>query len=107
MSSGQIEFGDLPSELKKKLPRYPIPIMRIGRLAVDRSVSGQGIGEALLVDALQRALDASEKIGIFAIIVDAKNESAKSFYKKYGFIELTNKPMVLFILISTVRDSLS
>ncbi|MGK5087515.1 GNAT family N-acetyltransferase [Bdellovibrionota bacterium FG-2] len=107
VSSGQIEFDDLPSNVKKNIPRYPVPITRIGRLAVDHKAKGHGVGQALLADALRRSLDASEKIGIYGVIVDAKDEAAKSFYKKYGFIELKDKPMVLFLHMRTVKDSVS
>lgn len=107
VSSGEVAFGDLPDGVKKKLPKYPVPVMRIGRLAVDQSTKGTGLGRQLLVDALHRALDAAKIMGIFAVVVDAKDDGAKSFYKKYGFIEFKDRPMVLFIAIETVRDSLS
>jgi ribosomal protein S18 acetylase RimI-like enzyme len=107
VSSGQIEFESLPIEEKKRLPKYPVPITRIGRLAVDKSTKGKGIGRALLADALNRALTAAKTIGIYAVVVDAKDERAKSFYKKYGFVELKDKPFVLFFPIATVRDSFS
>lgn len=105
VSSGEVAFDDLPAGISKKLPKYPVPIMRIGRLAVDKTQKGKGLGTGLLVDALQRALAAADIIGVFAIVVDAKNDAAKSFYKKYGFIEFKDKPMVLFIAIETIRDA--
>lgn len=100
VSSGEVAFDVLPDDVKKKLPRYPVPVMRIGRLAVDKSSKGMGLGRELLVDALYRALDAAKIMGLFAVVVDAKDESAKSFYRKYGFIEFKDKPMVLFIPFS-------
>ena len=107
VSSGEVAFDDLPEDVRKKLPKYPVPIMRIGRLAVDKTTKGTGLGKQLLVDALHRGLDAAKIMGIFAVVVDAKDDGAKSFYKKYGFIEFKDKPLVLFITIETVGDSLS
>lgn len=107
VSMGQVEFDSLPPEAKKRIPKYPIPVMRIGRLAVDKTAKGKGVGRDLLMDALHRAVEASKSVGVFAVVVDAKDDKAKSFYKKYGFIEFLDKPMVLFILMSTVKDALS
>lgn len=107
VSSGQIEYDSLPEEVSKRLPKYPVPIMRIGRLAVDKHFKGKGRGEDLLVNAFERALEVSRRVGIFAVVVDAKNNKAKSFYKKYGFVELVGKPLVLFIPITSIIDALS
>lgn len=107
VSMGQIECESLPPDNRKRLPKYPVPVMRIGRLAVDKSMRGKGIGRELLMDALVRSIEASRNVGVFAVVVDAKDDTAKEFYKKYGFLELLDKPMVLFILMSTVRDAVS
>lgn len=103
LSSGQIHCEQLPLNIKVKLPKHPVPIVRIGRLAVDKNYKGQGIGGFLLYDALSKVLDISEKIGIFAVIVDAKNADAKNFYKKYDFIELQESTMTLFLPIETIK----
>jgi GNAT superfamily N-acetyltransferase len=102
LSAGSIIFDDLPIKLQKKLPKYPIPIARIGRLAVDTKVHGQGIGEYLLMDALYRCTALANEIGIVGVAVDAKNKKAKTFYLKYGFYELTNTPLKLFIPLQDV-----
>ena len=107
VSMGQLGYETLPVGVAKKIPKYPVPVMRIGRLAVDKEAKGMGIGKNLLMDAFFRALEAAKNVGIYAITVDAKNEDSKSFYKKYGFIELLDQPMILFILVSTVRESLA
>ena len=107
VNAGQVDFDSLPADARKRIPKYPIPIMRLGRLAVDKQVKGKGIGRALLMDAFNRAIEASKTLGVFAVIVDAKDENAKAFYKKYGFIEFLDKPMALFILMSTVKDALN
>jgi GNAT superfamily N-acetyltransferase len=104
LSSMGIFSGELPEELIKKLPRYPVlPGVLLGRLAVDESFQGKKIGLYLLMDALKRSLTVSDQIGIVAIIVDAKNEKAVAFYKYYGFIELPDNSHRLFLPLSTIR----
>src|SRR5579872_844774 len=105
LSAGHIQCDQLPENIKSKLPKYPIPIGRIGRLAVDKEYKGQGIGGFLLHDALTNVLNIADKIGIFAVVVDAKNEDAKSFYKKYGFIELQASTLTLFLTIDTIKSA--
>jgi len=102
VSMAQIEFKTLPKPSQGKLPRYPIPAVRIGRLAIDRGSQGQGLGEFLLMDALHRSLRVSEEIAIFAVIVDAKSNQAKKFYLKYGFIPLEDQELSLFLPLSTI-----
>jgi GNAT superfamily N-acetyltransferase len=82
---GGIAWEDAPEHVRKGLGRYPIPIMLIGRLAVDRRWTGKGLGNSLLLDALQRAVAASEIAGLRAVVVDAKDEPARRFYEKRGF----------------------
>jgi predicted GNAT family N-acyltransferase len=88
LSNGSVEFSSFPPVLKKKIAPYPVPIARIGRLAVDQSMKGKGLGKELLFHAIVRVEELSKQIGIRAIVVDAKNANAESFYKKYGFEEL-------------------
>ena len=104
ISSGTVSFQQLPPDLK--LPKYPIPTAHLGRLAIDISVQGQGLGEALLFDALQRADSASQQIGIRAVELIAINQKAKDFYLKYGFQELIDDPLRLYLRIETVRAAL-
>lgn len=103
LSAGQINCDDLPQNIKSKLPKHSVPIARIGRLAVDKNYKGNGIGGFLLYDALINILDVSKMIGTFAVIVDAKNDNAKAFYKHYGFIELHDSELTLFLPISTIK----
>lgn len=106
LSAGSLAFDNLPQKFKK-LPKYPIPIIRIGHLAVDKSMQGQGIGEYLLMNALHRSASHCEEIGAVGVVVDAKHETAKNFYLKYGFCELNNSPLTLIIpmqdIIATVK----
>lgn len=85
LSGGSISFKEFPESHKNKVGRYPVPISRIGRLAVDLSMKGQGLGEELLMHAIDRARAVGKIQGTRAIIVDAKDANAESFYLKYGF----------------------
>lgn len=88
----------------KKLPRYPtVPTVRMGRLAVDQSFKGQGLGGALLADALDRA--ARSEIAAYALMVDAKDEAAAAFYRHHAFIALPESPLTLFLPLATVQQS--
>lgn len=101
LSMGEIDLSNLPEALRKKLPKHPVPIARMGRLAVDKSTQGQGLGKFLLVDAMKRVQSASASVGVYALLVDAKDDQAKNFYKKYGFIELVDEPMTLFLPLAS------
>lgn len=103
VSMVQILATDIPEDIKKGLPRYPVPAMRIGKLAVDTSTQGKGIGKLLLKDAFIRAVQLSSDVGLKFIIVDAINETAKQFYLKYGFMPLSNQPLTLIIALETVK----
>jgi GNAT superfamily N-acetyltransferase len=104
LSAGQIATEQLPVPLK--LPRYPAPMLRIGRLAVDKRWQGQGIGQDLLAFALRLALEFSERVGLYAVVVDAKHERAKAFYERLGFISCVEQPLCLYLPLSTLRDSM-
>ncbi len=105
LSSGEIQFEKMPSRITKRLPRYPIPIARIGRLARDITMKGKGIGSLLLMDAFERILRISDELGINGIEVDAKDEKAKEFYKSYGFEELLDDDLHLYISIKVIRKA--
>ena len=103
ISTGSVRFDTVPDYSTKKLPKYPIPSVHIGRLAVDLSRQGKGLGETLLVDALRRAAEVSESVGIYAVDVIALHDKAKQFYLKYGFLEMLDTPLHLFLPIETAR----
>ena len=104
LASASVLLADLPVSTGKKLPRYPtVPAVRMGRLAVDQAFEGQGLGGALLADALHRA--ARAEIAAFALMVDAKDEAAASFYRHHGFIALPDSALTLFLPLATVRRS--
>lgn len=88
LSSLSIELNQLSEDAKRKLPRYPLPAALIGRLAVNQSAQGTGTGKMLLTDAIKRTLAVSNEIAIYAMVVDAIDESAENFYRQYGFLSL-------------------
>jgi len=103
LASASVLLSDLPASLSRKLPRYPsVPTIRLGRLAVDQHFKGQGLGGALLADALERAL--RSEIAAYALVVDAKDESAAAFYQHHGFIRLPDQALKLFLPLATARD---
>ena len=107
LSASVLTLADLPNELARKLPRYPqLPVTLLGRLAVDQSTKGQGLGEHLLLDALQRSLAHADQIAAMAVVVDAKDESAVSLYRHYGFLTLQAQPSRLFVTMRLVAQLL-
>lgn len=101
LASASLLLADLPAATAKKLPRYPtVPAVRLGRLAVDQAFKGQGLGGALLADALLRA--ARSEIAAHALMVDAKDAAAAAFYRHHGFIALPDAPLMLFLPLGTV-----
>ena len=104
LSRASIPVNDLPDDLAKRLPRYPVlPAIRIGRLAVDTKFQGKGVGSALLVDAMRRALR-TDAAG-FTLLVEAKNERAAGFYQHHVFISLESRPGTLFLPLATVAKA--
>lgn len=96
LASASLLLSDLPASIGKKLPRYPsVPAVRMGRLAVDLAFKGQGLGGALLADALERS--SRSEIAAYALMVDAKDEAAAAFYRHHGFIALPDSPLTLFL----------
>lgn len=105
LSPYAIELEDVPEEVAKKLPKYPLaPATLLGRLAVSIDFRGKGLGQALLMDALYRSLALSEQIASTGVIVDAKDELAHAFYLKYGFIDLPKVDKRLFLPMATIEQ---
>jgi GNAT superfamily N-acetyltransferase len=103
LAAASLLLNELPDAQAKKLPRYPsVPAVRMGRLAVDQAFKGQGLGAALLADALGRA--ARAEIAAYALVVDAKDAQAADFYAHHGFIALPDQPLFLFMPLSSVKD---
>jgi len=101
LSAGDVALDDLPDDVARRLPRYPmVPVARLGRLAVATQAQGKNLGAALLWDAATRALRA--ELGVFALLVEAKDDPAASFYRHHGFVALSAEPLKLFLPLSTV-----
>jgi GNAT superfamily N-acetyltransferase len=107
LSAYTLALDDLPADLARRLPRYDaIPAARIGRLARDERFRGQGVGELLLADAVRRILGAARSVAVFAIVVDAKDDAAARFYRRFGFQPFPLQPRRLFLLTSTALAAL-
>ena len=105
LAVGAVAHIDAPGRVRRNMPD-PLPVMVIGRLAVDQTVQGQAFGPALLRDAILRTLQAAEIAGIRAILVHAISERAKRFYEKWGFISSPIDPMTLMITVAESRQAL-
>ena len=105
LSATSFSKKNIPEADAKRLPHYPIPAALLGRLAVDRSCRGQGLGKYLLFDAFHRVLQATETLAIYALVVDAKNNEARAFYERYGFLHFPNTLSRLFIPVETLRQA--
>jgi predicted GNAT family N-acyltransferase len=107
LSTYTLALDHLPEDLARKLPRYDaIPAARIGRLARDERVRGQRVGELLLADALRRILSAARAVAVFAVVVNAKDDTAAAFYRRFGFQPFPLHPRRLFLLTSTALAAL-
>lgn len=103
LSTLALDLSVLPEKIAKQLPRHPVPAALIGRLAVNASMQGQGVGGMLLVNAIKRTLAVSEEIAIYAMVVDAKNDKAETFYRHYGFSRLASNDTRLFLPLKSFR----
>ena len=104
VSAGQTATTSLPAQ--SKLARYPAPMLRIGRLAVDVRHQDKGTGQDLLAFALRLAIEFSQRVGIYAVVVDAKHDKAKALYLKLGFIACVDNSLCLYLPIATLEQSI-
>jgi GNAT superfamily N-acetyltransferase len=107
LSACQIDPRSLSPKLAQRLPRRPLPATLIGRLGVDLRFRRQGLGGFLLIDALVRAVRGSREIGALAVVVDAKDDSARSFYERYGFQRFEDDAYRLFLPMSDAERTVS
>jgi GNAT superfamily N-acetyltransferase len=103
LAAAQIIYADATPRLQKGAPRHPVPVVLLARLAVDRTRQGQGLGAALLKDAIMRTLGAAEAIGVRALLVHAKDDSAKNFYLRFDFESLPGHPLHLVLMLKDAR----
>lgn len=105
LCSYTVEIKDLDEAWAKRLSRYPLlPAILLGRLAVDNRQKGKGFGELLLIDALKKSLDVSVQVASLAVIAEALDENALSFYLKYGFQQFKQAPLKLYLPMNSVED---
>ena len=103
LSICEVRSVKLPQKLAKKYPQT-VPGVKLARLAVDKTKQRQGIGEILLIEAMQKALIIADNAGIIGLFVDAKDESAKNYYARYGFISLEDNLLEMFLPLATIRQ---
>ncbi|MEN6625009.1 MAG: GNAT family N-acetyltransferase [Candidatus Sumerlaeia bacterium] len=106
LAAGSVSRDSTPERVSKGLGQYPVPVILLARLGVDESEQGRGLGRGLLKDALLRALQAADIIGCRAILVHAKDESAKAFYEKFGFMPSPIDSLHLYLLIKDIKSCL-
>ena len=97
LSAAQMDAEQISESDRKRLPRYPIPCFRMGRLACRRDQQGKGIGRILIGSAVDRCLKARDEVASYALIVDAKDERAKAFYEHYGFTPCADQPSTFYL----------
>jgi predicted GNAT family N-acyltransferase len=102
VAMSSFDISAMPESHRRGLPGQ-VPAALLARLAVDRSAQGEGLGRTLLVDALQRISKASQEVSAHAVVLDAVDDDAKAFYLPYGFLELTDDPLRLFLPMASVR----
>ena len=108
LSATSILLADLPGETARKLPKYPnVPATLLGRLAIDSRYQARGYGELLIIDALRRALQATTEVASYAVVVDAINEGARSFYEHYEFRAFPDRKLRLFLPMKTMAELFS
>jgi GNAT superfamily N-acetyltransferase len=107
ISPGAIEFAKVPATVTRRLGRYEVPVFRLGRLAVDRSAQGSGLGGELLLAAGRRALSVAAELGGVALAIDAKNERAAVWYERFGALRLLDDPLKLVLPLKTIADALA
>jgi GNAT superfamily N-acetyltransferase len=104
LSAASFQRDNLPADQAKRLPRYPVPAVLLGRLAVDDGAKGKGLGAFLLMDALNRTLLATQTLAVHAMIVDARDDAAAAFYRKFGFMPFSGEARRrLFLPMGTIR----
>jgi GNAT superfamily N-acetyltransferase len=105
LSACEVDTSGLPTDISKRLP-HRAGAVRLGRLAVEVSAQGQGLGELLLMDAIRRTCAVREQVGVFALFVDAKDDAAAAFYSRYGFAPLPDSPRTLVLPLGRICSEL-
>ncbi len=106
LSVASIAYANTPEVIKRGLARHEVPVFRLCRLAVDRSVQGRGLGGQLLLSAGRRCLQVATQVGGVALLIDAKNMRARAWYESYGAIPLLDAPLSLLLPFKTIYTAL-
>lgn len=107
VSPASIAFSRTPETVRRGLARHDVPAFRLGRLAVDRPLQGQGLGGQLVLAAGRRCLRASQEVGGIALLIDAKDEAAADWYVSYGALPLLDAPLSLLLPLATIKTALA
>ncbi len=106
LSPASVQFSPTPPVITRGLARHDAPAFRLGRLAVERTLQGQGLGGQLLLAAGRRCLRASQEVGGVALLIDAKDESVASWYASFGALRLLDAPLSLLLPLATIKTAL-
>jgi len=102
LAAGSVDRATTPERVSKGLAAYPVPIILLARLAIDSTEQGRGLGNGLLKDAFLRVTQAAEIVGCRALLVHAKDDSAKKYYEKFGFIPSPTHELHLYLLVKDI-----
>jgi GNAT superfamily N-acetyltransferase len=106
LSPASLEYARTPALAKKGLARYDVPVFRLGRLAVDKTMQGRGLGGALLLRAADRCIRVAQDVGGVALLIDAKNDRAARWYEGYGALRLDDAHLSLVLPLAVAADAL-
>jgi GNAT superfamily N-acetyltransferase len=101
--AGEVQHAQAPERVVKGMPRHPIPLLVLARLAVQSKMQGRGVGAGLLLDALGRTLQVADVIGVRALAVHAKDDGAAAFYRHFGFTPSPTDARHLFMIVKDIR----
>ncbi len=104
LSVCELHAEELPNPYAKKYPRL-VPAAKLARLAVHKAQQRQGLGNLMMTEAMQRVINVSEQVGIIGFLVDAKDEAAKRYYQRYGFLEFPKQALKLFLPMDTLKSA--
>jgi GNAT superfamily N-acetyltransferase len=107
LSPGAVDFARAPSRLTRGLGRYDIPVFRLARLAVDRSLQGHGLGADLLLAAGERCVAVAAEVSGVALAIDAKDDGAARWYARFGAVSLLDDPLKLVLPLATIAEALA
>ena len=105
LSPASLDYARTPALAKKGLARYDVPVFRLGRLAVDKTAQGRGLGGALLLRAADRCIRVAQDVGGVALLIDAKNDRAAGWYQSYGALALDDTPLSLVLPLAVAADA--